>query len=147
MAGREICESLRISYDHKKIDVILFGGRDDNSLISDFKKRALQTPTILSDLTLRDFMAALSYCTLLLCNNSGPLHIATALQIPTVSTMGPTEPSRWWPQGDTHLVLRKDLDCSPCRRGYCENHDCMKLITTDDFLSAVQKQLRYLSHS
>jgi heptosyltransferase-2 len=140
----EVSEYLTTNYS---TNVILFGGRDDGFLISEFKKCALREPTILSGLTLRDFMATLSYCTLFLCNNSGPLHIATALNIPTVSTMGPTDPSRWWPHGDTHLVLRKNLDCSPCNRGNCKNHECMNLITTDDFLSAVKKQFTYLSIS
>ncbi len=130
---------------HHTTNVILFGGGEDSSLISEFQACASRKPIILSDLALRDFMATLSYCTLFLCNNSGPLHIATALNIPTVSTMGPTDPSRWWPQGDDHLVLRKNLECSPCNRGSCKNHECMRLITTDDYLSAVKKQLRYLS--
>ncbi|MCP5003239.1 MAG: glycosyltransferase family 9 protein [Planctomycetes bacterium] len=125
-------------------NVILFGSRDDEFLISRFKKCSLRMPTILPDLTLRDFMATLRLCTLFLCNNSGPLHIATAFNIPTVSTMGPTEPSLWWPYGNNHLVLRKNLECSPCNRGSCKSHECMKLITTDDFLSAVKKQLKNL---
>ena len=41
----------------------------------------------------------------LLCNNSGPLHIAGALGVPTLSTMGPTNRVRWWPVGSEHEVV------------------------------------------
>jgi len=41
----------------------------------------------------------------LLCNNSGPLHIAGALGIPTLSTLGPTNRDMWWPKGDIHVVV------------------------------------------
>ncbi|ODS34155.1 MAG: heptosyl transferase I [Candidatus Scalindua rubra] len=126
-------------------NVILFGGRDERHLISEFKDYAVKTPIILEDLNLREFISVLSRCNLFLCNNSGPLHIATALGIPTVSTMGPTVPFHWWPRGKNHVVLRKDLDCSPCKKGICETHECMKLITTNDFSAAVKMQIEILN--
>ena len=127
------------------IKVILFGGRDERSLLSRFKDCAVRKPIILEELNLREFISVVSHCNLFLCNNSGPLHIATALNIPTVSTMGPTIPFHWQPLGDNHIVLRKDLDCSPCKKGICETHECMELITTDDFLTAVETQLKRLN--
>ncbi len=126
------------------VKVILFTGRNERQLLSGFKDCAVKAPIIPEGLNLREFMSVLSYCNLFLCNNSGPLHIATALNIPTVSTMGPTVPYHWWPRGDNHMVLRKDLDCSPCKMGICKTHECMKLITTDDFLAAVEEQLKHL---
>ena len=126
------------------IQVILFAGREEKQLMSEFKDYAVKTPIVLEDLSLREFMSTLSHCSLFLCNNSGPLHIATALNIPTVSTMGPTIPYHWWPYGKNHIVLRKDLDCSPCKKGICETHECMKLIQANDFLSAVEAQLKHL---
>ena len=127
------------------IKVILFGGRDERSLLSRFKDCAVRKPIILEDLNLREFISVVSHCNLFLCNNSGPLHIAIALNIPTVSTMGPTIPFHWWPRGDNHIVIRKDLDCSPCKKGICETHECMELITTDDFLTAAETQLKRLN--
>lgn len=126
------------------IKIILFADRGEKHLISEFKNCAVKTPIILEALSLREFMSALSHCCLFLCNNSGPLHIATALNIPTVSTIGPTIPYHWWPYGKNHIVLRKDLDCSPCKKGICKTHECMKLIETNDFLSAVEAQLERL---
>ncbi len=137
-----ISDYLITNYD---IKVILFAGREEKQLMSEFKDYAVKTPIILNDLSLGEFMSILSHCSLLLCNNSGPLHIATTLNIPTVSTMGPTIPYHWWPHGKNHIVLRKDLDCSPCKNGICETHECMKLIETNDFITAVERQIKVLN--
>ena len=124
--------------------IILFAGRVEKQLLSEFRGYAVNTPISLEDLSLREFMSTLSHCSLFLCNNSGPLHIAAALNIPTVSTMGPTIPYHWWPYGKDHIVLRKNVDCSPCKKGICETHECMELITTNDFIAAVESQIRAL---
>ena len=124
--------------------VILFAGKEEKQLLSEFKGYAVKTPIILEDLSLREFMSVLGYCKLFLCNNSGPLNIAAALNIPTVSTMGPTIPFLWRPYGKDHIVLKKDVDCSPCKHGICKTHECMELITTEDFIEAVERQIRVL---
>ena len=61
------------------------------------------------------------------------------------TTMGPTIPYHWWPYGKDHIVLRKDLDCSPCKKGICKTHECMELITTNDFITAVERQIKVLN--
>lgn len=89
-----------------------------------------------------DRLAALiSLMDVFACNNSGPLHIAAAVNIPTVSTMGPTDQVLWRPRGKNHIVIRQNLFCSPCNRGICKNHNCMELIAVDDVVGAVKKQL------
>jgi heptosyltransferase-2 len=136
-----ISDHLITNYDVK---VILFAGQAEKQLLSEFRGYAVNTPIFLEDLSLREFMSTLSHCSLFLCNNSGPLHIAAALNIPTVSTMGPTIPYHWWPYGKDHIVLRKNVDCSPCKKGICKTHECMELITTNDFIAAVESQIRAL---
>ncbi len=136
-----VSDHLITNYNAK---VVIFAGQAEKQLLSEFRDYAVKTPLFLDDLSLREFMAVLSHCNLFLCNNSGPLHIATALNISTVSTMGPTIPYHWWPRGNNHIVLREDLDCSPCKKGICKTHECMELIETDDFISAVETQLKQL---
>ena len=126
------------------VNVILCTGPEENHLLSEFINYTDESPIVFENMDQRQFMSVLSYCKLFLCNNSGPLHIATALNIPTVSTMGPTIPFLWWPYGKDHIVLRKDVDCSPCKHGICETHECMELITTEDFIEAVERQIRVL---
>lgn len=127
------------------VNIILFGGPGESGLISAFKDCSKEAPIIIDNIGQRELMSVMSKCSLFLCNNSGPLHIATALNIPTVSTMGPTIWHHWWPRGEGHVVLRKDLDCSPCKRGTCPTHECLDLITTDEFIAAVEKQIKDLN--
>ena len=128
-----------------KARVIIFGGEGDKDSLNIMKEKMTKSPIIIEHTGLRVFISLLSYCHLLLCNNSGPLHIATALKIPTVSTMGPTIPYLWWPAGENNIVLRKEIECSPCNKGFCTGHECMELITVDDMMGAVEKQLAAIS--
>ena len=94
---------------------------------------------VIRETSMRQFIAILSRCELLICNNSGPLHLAWALGISTVSLMGPTIPAVWWPQGLGHKVLRRDLPCSPCNLAVCPTHECLRNITVAEVLSAVNE--------
>jgi ADP-heptose:LPS heptosyltransferase len=89
-----------------------------------------------------DLAAALGRCDLLLANNSGPLHLAAAIGLPTVSTMGPTDPVRFWPWGRSQSVLRRDdLPCSPCTRGRCRSHECLRKIAAEEMVRAAESLL------
>jgi ADP-heptose:LPS heptosyltransferase len=94
---------------------------------------AMILPDILS------LAAAVKTATVLICNNSGPLHLAALLGVPTVSFMGPTVRSKWYPLGEHHAVLRRnDLPCIGCNLGYCRigTHACMKDISPQMAYSA-----------
>lgn len=91
--------------------------------------------------TMKEFVGLLSRCSLLICNNSGPLHLAGALGVPTVSMMGPADPILWRPQGEHQMVIQKGITCRPCMSGRCRKHQCMDLITVDDVFAAVESLL------
>ena len=89
-----------------------------------------------------EFAAVLSRMALLICNNSGPLHLAGLLGVPTISFMGPTIKTRWWPRGPRSEVMRRDqLPCIGCNRGYCriQTHACMTEITPDQAFQVYQR--------
>jgi len=123
--------------------IILIGGPKEEELATEIKKNMSNTPLIFLSQPVKNLLALIQTCHLLICNNSGPLHLAVALDTPTVSTMGPTIPERWWPYGDKHIVIRKNLSCMPCEEGSCrlKTHDCMRLISVDEMLQAVELQL------
>ncbi len=125
------------------INIVLLGGPQETVLLEAIKKNMKKTPISPLNQPVRNLLAFIQSCDLLICNNSGPLHLAAALGTPTVSFMGPTLPERWWPLGQDHMIIRKDLDCMPCNDGFCKlkSFDCMELITVEEALEAAEKIL------
>jgi len=76
-------------------------------------------------------------CDLLITNDTGPRHYATAFKRPVIVIMGPTDPRYTNTNLEHTIVLRKEIPCAPCHRKKCpENHECMRGITPDDVLAA-----------
>ena len=70
---------------------------------------------ILAGMTsLAETAAVIQKCALLVSGDSGVLHIAAGLGVPTVSIFGPGRVEKWAPQGEHHVVVTKRLTCSPC---------------------------------
>ena len=112
--------------------VVVIGGPTERRLVEGIVSLAKTKPVFIVGRPLDEVAAVISASKLLICNNSGPLHIAAAVGTPTVSMMGPTDPVLWRPQGDGQIVIRKELPCSPCGAGRCDAHVCMSSITVDE---------------
>jgi heptosyltransferase-2 len=72
-------------------------------------------------------------------NDSGPMHVAAALGVPTVAIFGPTHPYRAHPWRHDHCrVLYKGVACAPCWRRTCplKHHACMRQIEVQDVIGA-----------
>lgn len=124
-----------------KVKVIIIGSADEEALIDRMMDMMKEPAVKAPGLPLDKLAGLISKACMFTGNNSGPWHIACALGIPTVSTMGPTDPVLWWPIGDNHIVVRKDMPCSPCDRPVCARHDCMKAISVEDMAKAVEDQM------
>lgn len=138
----------RIMDKYKAARLVLIGSWQDEEVIRRIEQNMKNEPIVFLSQSLKGLLALIQRCQLLIGNNSGPLHMATAVDTPTVSTMGPTIPERWRPYGENHIVIRKDLPCSPCNSGYCrlKTHDCMKLITVEEVFEAADTQLLKILH-
>lgn len=75
--------------------------------------------------------------------DTAPMHIAAAVKTPVIALFGPSGHfGEWYPYGDGHIVLTKDLPCKPCGKGMCEGvriRDCMKAIKPYDVKKAVNE--------
>jgi heptosyltransferase-2 len=103
--------------------------------------------SIVVSLPLRQFMAILNRCNLLVCNDSGPMHIATALDVPVVGIFGPGEPAWWAPLGEGHrVVIRPEFWCRPCF-DYCifDQPYCLRLVTVESVYEVAAESLRAMS--
>jgi lipopolysaccharide heptosyltransferase II len=92
--------------------------------------------------SLRQMAALLSGCRLIIGNDSGPLHIATALKLPVLSFYGPTVPRSQGPWGQPQAVLQApDLGCLGCNRIQCPDPKCMTGIRPDRVIETAEQML------
>jgi len=133
--------------ESNEVKLIFVGERNDQGLIDRIISLMKNRPVaFFTDLSIQELAGLIDRANLMICNNSGPLHIAIALNTPTISFMGPTIKHRWMPIGDIHKVLRMDvLPCIGCNLGYCKikTHDCMRLITPSNALDAFQALIEF----
>ncbi len=95
---------------------------------------------------LRGFMAMVSQCDLLLCSDSGPMHVAGALGVPVTALFGPQRREWYGPGGKFDNVVHvEEMPCRPCFDAciFATPH-CMEGISVDDVVTAVASQLRQL---
>ncbi|MEI7532975.1 MAG: lipopolysaccharide heptosyltransferase II [Verrucomicrobiae bacterium] len=126
---------------------ILFGGKTDAAITNQI---ASQLPTSSSHLlnlagktNLRELMALLKLCRVVLTNDTGPMHVATALGTPVVVPFGSTSPELTGPglPGDArNYLLKSDAPCSPCFLRECPiDFRCLKGISESQVISAVME--------
>jgi len=131
--------------DKFKTSILLFGGSEEIGLSENIKSLMKNTPLILTGTTTLNQAAALiKKCQIFLSNDSGLQHVACAVNTPTVSIFGPTNPQRTGPYADSSFVVRKDLLCSPCYLGktvQCDHFDCLCLISVDEVFLQIEKQM------
>lgn len=90
--------------------------------------------------TLGRLGALLQRCDLVISNDSGPMHIAAALGVPTVGIFGPTDFRLQGPYGEKHEVAVKlGLPCLGCNKLTCSSSDCMNLLSPDDVFQVVKR--------
>lgn len=91
--------------------------------------------------TLEEFMGELAASRLVVCNDSGSMHLSSALGVPTVAIFGSTEPRRTSPLGPRTDVLREHVSCSPCFLRECPlDFRCMQALPPEKVLAACLKR-------
>lgn len=92
--------------------------------------------SLAGETTLPELISLTRGARLVVTNDSGPMHIAAALGIPTIALFGPTNPVRTGPYGSSSLVLTPDLPCAPCYKKTCPSPQCLEGIGVDRVLEA-----------
>lgn len=102
--------------------------------------------TFIRSLSVRELVDVLGRCDLLLCNDSGPAHIAACCGRPTIPIFGPTDPDWFRPWGSTHKIIIRDIcPWRPCF-DYCkfaEPH-CMTKLQPDTAWPEIEQHIRML---
>lgn len=113
-------------------------GEQLSALVGNVNHRNLVGKTSLSQL-----MAELKTFKMLVTNDTGTMHLASALKVPTISLFGSTEPVLTGPLGKRHTVIRHRVTCSPCFKRECPfgHYECLMKITPEEVCAAIEKRM------
>lgn len=125
------------------VRVVLTGGPGELEIGAHIERAMRHAPlNLIGRTSVRELMAVLARCRLMVTNDSGPMHIAAAFGVPTVAIFGPTDHTTTSPLGDRCRIVRNAVDCAPCLLRECPvDHRCMELVTTDAVLNAAYELL------
>jgi len=134
--GRRLCERW-------KATALIFGREEERSMADRILKSLGGGGIDFTGKThLLQLAALLERCRLLVTNDTGTMHVASAVGTPIVAIFGSTDPVATGPWGDGHVVVRKEVSCSPCFKRVCPtDHRCMEGITVDEVEKVVSKKL------
>ena len=127
----------------RKAKVILLGAQVDLPVAEEFARLVPGVDNRVGSTTLEEFMGVLVSARLVICNDSGAMHVASALGVPTMAIFGSTEPQLTGPMGGRSRVLRHHVPCSPCFLRECQlDFACMKSITPEAAILVADTLLR-----
>jgi len=132
-----LCRTIRESRE-QQVSVVIFGAKGEEHLGQEIAARLSPRSLVLSGATtIRELMAAVKRCAMLLTNDTGPMHIASAFQVPVVAIFGPTDWRTTSPYGSAHAIVRQPVDCAPCLLRECPiDHRCMTGVSVEQVYEA-----------
>jgi len=124
--------------------VAFTGGWEDAGPVQEIH-RQMRTPqkvlNLVGQTSLKELAGLFSLSDLVLTTDTGPMHLAMAVNAPLIALFGPTAPWRTGPYGNNHLILRKPLTCSPCFKKKCPTIECMRSLSVEEVLKAAEEKL------
>lgn len=131
-----------------RAQLVMVGDKADMGVVAEvmegMKAGALN---IAGKTTIRQLAAVLGMCDMMITNDSGALHIASAAGIPILAIFGPTDHRKYGPTGKDDKAIYADVSCRPCENAQCrlissEKHKCMEMITAAEVSIAAKKLIR-----
>lgn len=122
-------------------NLVIFGGPDDIATADSVALEiGVDIPNLAGKLSLLEFAAAIGTARLLITPDSGPMHVAAAMETPTVALFGPTDPNRYGPWGVGHQILQATCPCGRIPGSPCDGA-CMRAIQPEIVLEAMNRAL------
>ncbi|MCP9472211.1 MAG: lipopolysaccharide heptosyltransferase II [Nitrospira sp.] len=107
-----------------------------------------RTAVLSGTTTIRELMAVIKRCRLLLTNDTGPMHIAAAFGVPVTAIFGPTDWRTTSPYGQESGIVRASVDCAPCLLRECPiDHRCMAGVVVDQVYETAVRRMRESSRA
>ncbi len=123
---------------------VLIGGKGEEVLGQTIARRMRFKPIVLSGkTTIQELMGILSRCSVLVTNDTGPMHVAQALGVPVAAVFGSTDPSNTAPHGQSQGVVKSAVRCAPCLLRACPiDHRCMTQVSVEQVVEVALSQIR-----
>ncbi|MBV8902295.1 MAG: lipopolysaccharide heptosyltransferase II [Acidobacteriia bacterium] len=133
-AGARICREIGA-------EALVFGSPSEKDLCAQVAAgigtKGLEVRNLAGETSLGEFIELAAGCRLFLTNDSGAMHIASALGVPTVTIFGATDDTTTGPAGPWARVVREHAECSPCLLRQCPiDHRCMTRVSVDRVAAA-----------
>ena len=138
--------------------ILIFGSKKEIDIANDIEKELKKSniknyENLAGKTDIKTLAQTIAALDLFITNDSGPMHIACAYQIPTIAIFGPTndkETSQW--KNKKSKIIKKELPCAPCMKRECplKTHECMKKITAEDVIKeakVLQASCKTLGHN
>ena len=132
-----------------KARIVILGDESERKIAEVIVHAMRNKPIDLIGKTSLDILpAVIKNCNLLITNDGGPMHMAAALGVRSVSVFGPVSEKVYgpFPSSSEHIVLKWDMDCRPCYNNFrlpvCDkDKECLRQVSTDAVFDAVRKLL------
>ncbi len=134
----------RLSKEFKTVKFIVFGSNKEEAFGREICSAAPAASfNFCGKTSIRELISQISMCGLFLTNDSGAMHIAAAFDIPVVAVFGSTDHVSTYPVCSDSLIIRKNIDCAPCKKRECPlgHHDCMRSISADEVYKIMKNKI------
>ena len=128
-------------------DIMIFGGADELEFAEEIESHLIKNNisnylNLAGKTSISELTNYISNLDIFITGDSGPMHIAASLNIPTIALFGPTNPietSQW--KNQSSFIISKTLECQPCMKRTCplKHHNCMKLIEAREVIDSISE--------
>ena len=127
-----------------RLQIALIGSEAERPIAEQIAAQIPGRSIVLNGKTsLETLIGVLAEASLMITNDSGPMHIAAALGIPTVAVFGSTDERVTGPCGARTRIVKEPVECSPCLLRDCPiDHRCMNGVTVEDVCRAARELIR-----
>ena len=126
-----------------KAKIIITGSKKDQGLAKKVSLKMSNQPIDASGrFSLTQLIALIKRCNLYITNDTGLMHIANTLKVPMIAIIGPGTMKTGPYQKENCIVIKKDVECSPCYKFRCRDLKCLRRITVDEVIEAADKLIK-----
>lgn len=132
--------------ENRNVQVLFFGSRAEKAYIENMIPLMKNKPlSVAGKTSLAEAAALIQHCRLFISNDSGPMHMACALDVPVLAIMGPTKIGMFRPWSSISRIVQSFLPCAPCTQentDLCGHFSCIRSISVDSVYEAAVEMLR-----